>query len=490
MSRRALGGIAGAAGLIAVLTLLARAAGFGRTLVFADSVRASGVGDVYNIVNAVPNVVHEVAAGGALAAVTVPLIAGHLGRGQRAQAHATASTLLSWALVILVPLAALVWVLAEPISDLLVPSRIPDGVSTGATMLRVFAVQIPLYGLAIVVSGLLHAHSRFAAVAMAPLVSSVLVMATYGAYGSIAQGATTAVPPHAIQVLAWGTTAGVAGLALPLLVPAWRSGWRYRPTLRFVGEDAQRARRLAGAGLIALAAQQIATLTSLRIAATYGGGEGAASVYTWILAVVMLPYAVLVIPLATAAFPALATRAAADPDAEAAQLEAGRAHAEGLLGRALHVAVLLGALGALGLVLLSPIVGAVFSSLDARRGGGTVSGAAVPAMAAGLRAFAPGLIGFGVQALLTRALYVRGRPVTAGLAVALGWLVAVAVPAVALTAGSGAGDTVVLLGVGWSLGMTLAAALLLALAVRHWGSGILRGWGGTVRYLRTRLGAA
>src|SRR5690606_20908498 len=160
MTRRAVGGIAGAAGLIAVLTLLARAAGFGRTLVFADSVRASGIGDVYNIVNAVPNVVHEVAAGGALAAVTVPLIASRLGRGQRQEAHAVASTLLTWALVILIPLGLLVWFLAEPISTLLVPERIPEGVLTGATMLRIFSVQIPLYGLAIVISGLLHANSR------------------------------------------------------------------------------------------------------------------------------------------------------------------------------------------------------------------------------------------------------------------------------------------------------------------------------------------
>lgn len=490
MTRRAATGIAGAVGLIAVLTLIARAAGFGRTLVFADSVRASGIGDVYTIVNAVPNVVHEVAAGGALAAVTVPLIAAHLGRGRREQAHATASTLLSWALVILVPLALLVWVLAEPISEVLVPAHIPDGVRTGATMLRVFAVQIPLYGLAIVVSGLLHAHSRFAAVAVAPLVSSVVVMVTYAAYGSIAEGATTGVPSHAIQVLAWGTTAGVAALALPLLVPAWRSGWRYRPSLRFSGDDGARARRLAGAGLIALAAQQVATLASLRIAATYGGGEGAASVYTWILAVVMLPYAVLVIPLATAAFPALAARAASDPVGEEAVVQRTRADAERLLGRAFHVAVLLGVVGALALVLISPAVGAVFSYLDARRGSGTVSGAAVPAMAAGLRAFAPGLVGFGVQALLTRALYVRGRPLTAGLAVALGWLVAVAVPAVALTSGSGAGDTVLLLGVGWTVGMTLSAALLVVLAVRHWGRGILTGWSGTLRYLRGRVGPA
>ena len=101
--------------------------------------------------------------------------------------------------------------------------------------------------------------------------------------------------------------------------------------------------------------------------------------------------------------------------------------------------MLLGTVGALALLLASPLVGAVFAFLDARRGGGTASGAAVPAMAAGLRAFAPGLVGFGVQALLTRALYVRGRPLTAGLAVAAGWLVAVAIPAVALSGDAGAG---------------------------------------------------
>ena len=40
--RRFASGIAGAAGLIAVTTLFARAAGFARILVFADAVRALG----------------------------------------------------------------------------------------------------------------------------------------------------------------------------------------------------------------------------------------------------------------------------------------------------------------------------------------------------------------------------------------------------------------------------------------------------------------
>ena len=79
--RRVAGTIAGAAGLIAVVTLLARGMGLARIVVFADAVRAGGVGEIYQAVNALPNVLFEVAAGGVLAAVAVPLIAQHLGAG-------------------------------------------------------------------------------------------------------------------------------------------------------------------------------------------------------------------------------------------------------------------------------------------------------------------------------------------------------------------------------------------------------------------------
>ena len=57
-------------------------------------------------------------------------------------------------------------------------------------------------------------------------------------------------------------------------------------------------------------------------------------------------------------------------------------------------------------------------------------------MPLGLVAFAPGLIGFGLVALLTRALYVRGRPALAGRWVAAGWLVAGLGPLVVLLGGA------------------------------------------------------
>ena len=49
-------------------------------------------------------------------------------------------------------------------------------------MLRVFAPQLPLYGLGIVLTGVLQAHHRFAWPVIAPLLSSVTVIGAYLSY--------------------------------------------------------------------------------------------------------------------------------------------------------------------------------------------------------------------------------------------------------------------------------------------------------------------
>jgi putative peptidoglycan lipid II flippase len=479
MSPRAQG-IAAAAGLIAVVTILARAAGFVRTLVFADSVRAAGVGEVYNAVNAVPNVLYEVAAGGALAAVAVPLVAGHLGAGRAEEASRVSSALLTWSLSVLVPLSVVVWVLAGPIASVLVGDGVAGGAETGASMLRVFAWQIPLYGVGVVLAGVLQAHRRFLAAAVAPLLSSLVVIVSYLFYGSIAEGRTTGVGDQAIAVLAWGTTLGVVVLSLPLLGPAVATGWRPRWTWRFPEGEARRAWTLAGAGLLALTAQQLAVLVTIRISLERGGGQGTLSVQNWIQAVYLLPYAVLAVPLATAAFPALAAgNAETDrPDApEGEAWEVARSAEERVaatLSRTMRTLVVLVGVGAAALIAAAPQIGAFFGHLDARRGGGTVSGAAVEHLGEGLLAFAVGLPAFAAVALLTRALYVRGHALAGGAALAAGWGISAVGPLLTIRAGSTPQDVLVGLGTWWSAGMVVAALAQWLLVVRAWGGHALR----------------
>jgi putative peptidoglycan lipid II flippase len=461
-------GIAGAAGLIAVATLLARVFGFGRTFVFAESVRASGVGQVYASVNALPNVVFEVAAGGVLAAVAVPVIARNLGAGDRERADRGASALLTWALTALVPLAILLGLAASPIAHWLIRSTDPEARRVATLMLRIFAVQVPLYGVGIILTGILHAHRRFLAAAIAPLLSSIVVIGTYLWYGHLAAGRTapSQVPDSAIAVLAWGTTAGVAALSLPLLLPAVRAGWRYRPTWKFPGGEARRVGQLASAGALALAAQSAAVLATnwLTNAATR---DGALPVYQYVQAVYLLPYAVLAVPVATSAFPALAQgagRAGSDPGA-------------GALSWSLRAVLVLTGLSASVLVTIALPAGAFFTALDARRGTTGSSPAALGAFPPALSSYALGIVGFGVAALLTRALYVRGHPLAAAGVVALGWALAAVPPLLTLDAADGPAAALRTLGLWSSIGMSVTGLGLAWLVRRHWGPDALAGSG-------------
>jgi len=477
-----------AAGLIAMVTLVARAFGFGRWLVFSRSVGTTCVGNLYQAANQLPNVVFEVAAGGALAAVAVPIIAGQLARKDEAAANQTAAALLTWALTVLVPLSILLAAAAAPLSSFLVDAQSCSGSTDLMTsMVVVFAPQIALYGVGIVLAGVLQAHRRFLAAALAPLFSSVVVIATYLLYGALAQGRgndLARLPGQASTVLAAGTTLGVIALSLPLLVPVHRAGILLRPTWTFPDGVARRAGALAGAGLLALVSQQIAVLVTLWVS-QHRGGTGTLNVYTYVQAVYLLPYAVLAVPFATAAFPAMATGAdpadmatGADPagmatgagqgaratGADQASLERAQ---ETLISsvRAITVAA---CAGAAVLVAIAGPTGAFFSALDAGRHS-PAGQEALAALPDALSAFAPGLVGFGLTALLTRALYVRGRAAVAGGLVGLGWLIAAVVPLVTLHDGAGPRNTLQSLGFASSVGMTIAAIGLAVAVHRAWG---------------------
>jgi len=466
---RAAPGVFAAAGLIAVVTLAARVFGFGRWLVFSRSVGTTCVGSVYQAANQLPNVVFEVAAGGALAAVVVPIIAGQLARQDQAGATQTVSAMLTWALTVLVPLSALTAAAAGPLSKILADSqRCSGSTDLMASMLVVFAPQIALYGVGIVLAGALQAHRRFLAAALAPLLSSVVVVGAYVLYALLAQGRgndLSRLPARASAVLAAGTTLGVVALSLPLLIPVHRAGIRLSARWTFPDGVARRAGALAAAGLLALAAQQVAVLVTLWVS-QHRGGTGTLNVYTYVQAVYLLPYAVLAVPVATSAFPAMAMGLGQAMTTGGDQGSLGSAQATlSAAARAIVVATCAG--GAVLFAVASPM-GAFFGALDAGRHS-PAGREALAALPAALSAFAPGLVGFGLAALLTRALYVQGRPAVAGGVVAIGWLIAALVPLVTLPTDAGPRKTLQSLGLASSLGMTVAAVGLFVAVRRAWG---------------------
>jgi putative peptidoglycan lipid II flippase len=438
--------VAGAAVVITALTIVARIAGFGRTYVFLHTVGDTPLGNVYYAANTIPNIVFELVAGGALASLVVPLIAGPLAAGDRERVSAVASALLSWVLALTVPLAVLVALLAGPIATAL---NIPEaGQDVAARMLRIFAPQLPLYGIGIVLTGVLQAHHRFAWPVIAPLLSSVTVMGAYLAYAVVdgSRSGLGGLSRTGEMLLSVGTTAGVAVLALCLLIPLRRLRLRWRPTLRFPGDEGRQAVRLGWAGAVTVGAQQIMVLVVILLSV-----DGLLTAYTAAQTVFLLPWAVLAVPLATAVYPRLATAAAQQDEV---------AYSTGLASTARTI-VLMACLGAAALAALAWPMAYLVGTSQA---------------ATGIVAFAPGLLGYALFALLSRALYARGATVAAAAATAAGWGVA-AVAAVVLSALVPESREIAALGAANAIGMSVIGLLLVLAVRRHAGAGALSGLG-------------
>ncbi len=133
-SSPALAGIGRAAALIAApAPILARLLGLVRTIVFAKTVGATCLGTAYVTANAVPNIIYDIALGGALTSIMVPVLARPADRSATdpaaaAEVRQTSSALLTWAMVILVPVSVAIalasWPAGKP------PPTRPTGVRT------------------------------------------------------------------------------------------------------------------------------------------------------------------------------------------------------------------------------------------------------------------------------------------------------------------------------------------------------------------------
>jgi putative peptidoglycan lipid II flippase len=294
----------------------------------------------------------------------------------------------------------------------------------------------------------LQAHHRFAWPVIAPLLSSVTVMGAYLAYAAVdgARSDFAGLSRTGELILSIGTTLGVVVLALCLLIPLHRVRLRVRPRLTFPGDEGRRAVRLGWAGAVTVGAQQI--VTAVVIALSVSGGLTA---FNAAQTVFLLPWAVLAVPLATAVYPTLSAAASRGDEP---------AYADALSGTARSV-VLLAGLGGAALAALAVPVAYLVGADSA---------------APGIVGFAPGLLGYALFALLSRALYARGATVAAAVATAAGWAVA-GVAAVVLSAALGDTRQVLALGLAQTAGMSVIGLLLVLAVRRHAGAAALTGLG-------------
>ncbi|WP_246179070.1 murein biosynthesis integral membrane protein MurJ [Actinomadura decatromicini] len=459
--RRLTGGLAGAAVVIAFITVLARLAGFGRTYAFSQTVTTSCLSQAYFTSTQFPSIVYEIVAGGALASMVVPVLAGPAERGDREEVRRIGSALLTWIVVLMVPLSALMALGSRPIMEVLVGADLKgcsraDIVDVGSFMLAIQSVQMVMYGMAVVLYGLLQSHRRFVAPALAPLMSSLVVIAAYVVYAPLGAGHENdlaGLPLDAELTLSVGTALGGVAMAATAGFAAWRLRLGLRPALRFPDGVARRVRRLALAGLATVAAQQLSALLVVRL--SYEGTGGALANYQYAWAIYLLPWAILAVPIATSAFPMLSARMSAGELDRFDQVTASTTRA----------VILVSCAGAAALAAVAVPIGAVFNPGHPDQ---------QDVLTRAVLAFAPGLLGYGLVAHLGRVLFACRKGRMGAAAVVTGWVV-VMVADVALVLAADRQWVVAALGAGNAAGMTVAGALLLGTLARARGAAAVAG---------------
>jgi putative peptidoglycan lipid II flippase len=165
-------------------------------------------------------------------------------------------------------------------------------------------------------------------------------------------------------------------------------------------------RPLVVAGIVTVGGQQLCN--GLAISLASAGRPGSIVIYNLAQTIFLVPWAVLALPLATTTYPALAEAGAVGDDEQYART----------LAPAARSVLLLCCLGTAALVALAKPMAVLLAQLTAHR-------ADADQLTAGIAGFAPGLIGYGLFALFSRALYARAQAYAAAVVTGIGWASAI-----------------------------------------------------------------
>ncbi|MEU9339354.1 murein biosynthesis integral membrane protein MurJ [Streptomyces sp. NPDC048290] len=382
--------------LMAAGSIVSRATGFARSAVVAAALGIGLTADGYAVANALPTVVYMLLIGGALNAVFVPELV------RAAKEHADGGTAYTQRLLTVCAVALLALTGAAVAAAPQIMAVYTGYTGAQAELTVAFACyclpQIFFLGLFTVLGQVLNARGRFGAMMWTPVLNNVVVIAVFGLYLAVGDGGALSAGERAL--LGYGTTAGIAVQALALVPSLRRAGFAWRPRFDWRGSGLTRPLRAAGWLVLLVLSNQVAYWVVTRLATMAGqraarlgidGGAGF-SAYTNAYTLWAVPHGIVTVSLMTALMPRM-SRAAADDDPMAVRRDVSSALRT-------SASMIVPAACAL-LALAHPLMTLVY-------GYGRTGADDVALMAGILMAFAPGLVGFSGQYVLSRGFYALG----------------------------------------------------------------------------------
>ncbi|MBQ1116523.1 murein biosynthesis integral membrane protein MurJ [Streptomyces sp. C3-3] len=381
--------------VMAAGSVVSRATGFVRSAVVVAALGTGLTADGYAVANTVPNILYILLIGGALNAVFVP----ELVRAAKEHADGGAAytdRLLTLCTVGLLALTALA-VAAAPLVVGVYTDYDGRQADLTVALARYCLPQILFYGLFTLLGQVLNARGRFGAMMWTPVLNNIVIIGVFGLYIGVAADSDGNLSNADTHLLGWGTTAGTAVQTLAL-IPALRAArFRWRPRFDWRGSGLTRPVRAAGWLVLLVLTNQLAYWVVTRLSTATGqhaveqgvaGGAGYTA-YSYAYQLWVVPQGIITVSLVTALMPRM-SRAAADGDLAGLRRD---------VAYALRTSSAVVVPAATALLALAPwVIGSVF-------GYGRTTAADITVMAGIMMAFAPGLIAFSGQYVLSRGFY-------------------------------------------------------------------------------------
>jgi len=303
-------------GIMAVGTLASRVTGFLRTAVFGYALGAATLADAYNNANTLPNVVYNLALGGILTSVVVPLLV-NASKRDADRGEAYDQRIFTLGVLTLAGITLVATLAAGPLVDLYAASVRGSEHSVMVVFAYFFIPQIFFYGVSSLAGAVLNARGHFAAPMWTPVINNVVVIAIGLLFMTTAglDLSTNTITTGQVQLLGIGTTLGIVAQTAALVPALRRVGFRWRPRFDFRRAEVAEVRRMAGWMFGYVATTQVAFLITTRVAneaavrAHHVNGAGYTD-YSYAWQLFQMPYAIVGISVITALLPRMSAHAA------------------------------------------------------------------------------------------------------------------------------------------------------------------------------------
>ena len=297
---------------MALGTIISRITGFIGGVIVIATLGTALLGDAYNVANTMPNILYNLLVGGALTAIFVPQLVRAFDDADGG--HLFASRLVTTISGILLVLVIVGVVFAPQLVYIYAPSFSSPGFETERDIAIAFTryclPQIFFLGLFTMLGQVANARGSFAPLMWAPIANNLVVIAVFSAFllkwPSINIDSITS---NQVQILGWGTTAGIVIQALILIPVVKRSGIQLRPKWGVAGLG--KSFSLAGWTLIYVLISQVGYLITVNVATTAAVESARAGITTGVgftpfknaYLIMLLPYSIVTISIVTALLP-------------------------------------------------------------------------------------------------------------------------------------------------------------------------------------------